>query len=197
MLGAFEKETLEVERWRRVKLWPNYSKCQSNKEKKRKKNKMDKHSLWITFSISIPDIVSNWHFYLLESQCKTKKTVSLSLPQLIICGQSLLTLICSLQKRKKQFLYLCTKSSLSASCCLLLFHFENVKLGTKVWLLFLFRAFFTKKEKLPPPPSSHLNGYLLVTFCVILLWRGSLIHRFSSPYENFSWIVLKHEFETV
>ena len=37
----------------------------------------------------------------------------------------------------------------------------------------------------------------LYLFCVILLWRGRLIHRFSSPYENFSWIVLKHEFETV
>ena len=143
---------------------------------------MNKHSLWITFSISIPDIVLNRHFYLLESQCKTKKTVSLSLPQLIICGQSLLTLICSLQKNS-----FCTFVLKALWALLVVYYYFTLKMsswGQKCGFCFCLELFSQKKEKLPPPPSSHLNGYLLVTFCVILLWRGRLIHQFSSPSEK-------------
>ena len=105
---------------------------------------MDKHSLWITFSISIPDIVSNWHFYLLESQCKTKKTVSLSLPQLIICGQSLLTLICSLQKNS-----FCTFVLKALWALLVVYYYFTLKMsswGQKCGFCFCLELFFKKRK---------------------------------------------------
>ena len=164
-------------------------------KKKRGKKWISLHFGWITFSISIPDIVLNWHFYLLESQCKTKKTVSLSLPQLIICGQSLLTLICSLQKNS-----FCTFVLKALWALLVVYYYFTLKMsswGQKCGFCFCLELFSQKKKSCLLRLLLIWMVIYLYLFCVILLWRGRLIHRFSSPYENFSWIVLKHEFETV